>query len=242
MRFYKLVTLGRRGGLSFILKDACGRNVLGTMVLNSRLVRHEMEMDEPTYLKHAKALAQLCQFPGAAVYVAEIRDDAPARAPEVLEFEAGYNLAMDGRPLPDGASQAARAGWDLVKTKPPLVTVIDHAEGEAYTDKENFDLGFQLGLDGLELKEFADIPECARGYRAALEEVSRRTKKSNESTPLADIHEKTPHFSLVAAAKREGVDISQCKTRAERVKAILDARTARVESTASSEPSAFAQL
>lgn len=44
-------------------------------------------------------------------------ESAPSRAPEVVEFEAGFNLAMDGRELPDDASPSAKAGHEIVVWK-----------------------------------------------------------------------------------------------------------------------------
>lgn len=41
--------------------------------------------------------------------------ESPARPPAAMEFEAGYNLGMDGRPLPDGASDSAKAGHRAAK-------------------------------------------------------------------------------------------------------------------------------
>lgn len=127
MRHYRLVTIDRRGGTCFNLKSLTGV-IIGAMVLNPGKARHELELSESDFLKHSKALAALCKIPGAAVYVESVRDDDPPkeRAPEVIEFEAGYNLAMDGRELPDEASQAVRAGWEIVKAKPPTMTIIEH--------------------------------------------------------------------------------------------------------------------
>lgn len=75
MRFFTLTTLERRSGTSFQLKS--GLITIGTMMLNGSKACHEMELTEPDYLKHAKAIAQLCRVPGCAVYVSSIRDDAP---------------------------------------------------------------------------------------------------------------------------------------------------------------------
>jgi hypothetical protein len=118
MRYYKLVTIYRQPGTHFHLRNL-RREMIGTMVFNSALARHELEVDEPTFLKHSKELVLMAKFPTLAVYVAEVRDEIPSRAPAVIEFEAGYNLAMDGRELLDDASASARAGHAIAKNELP---------------------------------------------------------------------------------------------------------------------------
>lgn len=60
------------------LKDQTGRVCIGKMKPNPALSRLEVELDEPTFLRHAKAIAQAGRFSGATVFVAEVRDDGVA--------------------------------------------------------------------------------------------------------------------------------------------------------------------
>jgi hypothetical protein len=76
MRFYLLATLERRPMRALELKDQTGRVRIGTMLPNPALSRLELEMDEPTFLTHTKAIAQAFRISGATVFVASVRDDA----------------------------------------------------------------------------------------------------------------------------------------------------------------------
>lgn len=116
MRFIKLATVGRRAGATVYLKNL-RHQIIATMTLNPATGVHEFEMPEPDFLKNAKTISELCQIPACAVYVTGIRDDAeaPALPPAAQEFIAGYNLAMDGRPLLDKSSDSAKAGWNAAK-------------------------------------------------------------------------------------------------------------------------------
>ena len=88
MTYYTIASLERRGGFAFQLKDLSGRITIGTMKFNSAKVRHELELSEPDFLRHAKTLAQICRLPGAAVFVASIRHEEPVEQPNDLPHEA----------------------------------------------------------------------------------------------------------------------------------------------------------
>ena len=75
MRHFLLVTADRRAMHPFDLKDITGRIRIGMMKPNAALSRHELELDEPTYLKHAKAIALACRIPGNTVYILSVRED-----------------------------------------------------------------------------------------------------------------------------------------------------------------------
>lgn len=55
------------------------------------------------------------------MFVSEKNEQHWVLPPAVSEFQAGYNLAMDGRGLPDDASRAAALGWGYAHPEPGRV-------------------------------------------------------------------------------------------------------------------------
>ena len=84
MRYFKLITIERRGGSAFQLKINGGRTLIGTMKLNPAKSRHELEITEADYLKYAKDIAMLCRLPGCSIYVESIREETVAPVSEAV--------------------------------------------------------------------------------------------------------------------------------------------------------------
>lgn len=190
--FYTIATVERRARAPILLKDITGRKKFGTMNYNGN-GQHEIEMTEERYLEIAPDLAKLSRLPGAGVYVSKIRD---ARAPEVIEFEAGYNLAMDGQPLPDIASEATKAGHNIVVWRMATET---HRAG---TGVENAEIASSvLGIP------VEDVMQAAELHRW------------QDAPPAVDA--KMNWLKLKKIAKDEGANIEGLTTSAAIAEAIL---------------------
>ena len=124
--------------------------------------------------------------------------DATAALPvEVQEFYAGYNLAMDGKPLPDAASLSAKAGHEIVVGKMATEThLAAPKDGEPAalinpTDPKSAVVTTEGTTEPL---------QSDAGYEAALASTS-----SQVATP--EIPYSLPWFKVVQLAKEAGVNI-----------------------------------
>lgn len=139
MRFVKYATIHRHSGLNLALKTRNGLTVIGNMVFNPSLARHEIELPEEVAAKYGEEIGTM-GMRGLPIKFVGIREEA-----------------------------------ELAKEPDPF-----------------------------EEQEDSRIPATADG--------------------LMPVDKDTRFHRLVMIAKDEGVDISQCKTNAERALAINDAR------------------
>lgn len=110
----------------------------------------------------------------------------PAALPvEVMEFAAGYNLAMDGQPLPDEASPAARAGHEIVVWNQATAAHSDGADGEPKVPAE------------------ALLPEPPPPSADSASAVLGIDEGAMSAEPIPS---NTAWFAVVKAAKQEGLN------------------------------------
>lgn len=108
------------------LRDSNGRRLpIPTLKPNYNKSRLEMEIDEPTFLAHAEAIALSCRTPGNGIKVVAVRDDTPrAELPEVFA----------NTPFKKIVKIAAEEGIDLTacKTNAERVAAINAARAELH--------------------------------------------------------------------------------------------------------------
>lgn len=201
-RFIKLISLGRRGAGTYWLKSKRFQ-IIASMVLNPSTGLHEAEMPEAEFLKYSKEIAELATTPGLGVYVGGIREeqDDIKLAPEHVEYMAGYNLGREGKPLPDEASNFARAGYvkaqseverrDPEPFREPVAEVADNSNGSAPALQDEA-TGEPIETN-LEDQGYNELKEIARGRgvfrvgmsKEVLIEAIRTAQKQQTETPAA---------------------------------------------------------
>lgn len=202
---------------------------------------HILELTPEAYEKNAKALMQACHIALRRWEPHFVFEEVPEK---VREFWDGYNAGMDGKELQDEASYETRLGHESAAVKPQMSEAT-----EAMFESEHIEYAGEVvySMPKDTFPEAADTidrptPEpIASSLIGSLEDASKFMEGvswSEETMPLDKVPEffkktfrigpeitaKTRYWSLIKAAKDEGVDISKCKTNAERAKAINEKR------------------
>lgn len=196
------------------------------MTWNPATARHEMELPESQYLEIAKDICILARVIGCAVFVSGVREQ---RAHEVVEFETGYNLAMDGQELPDTASPAAKLGWMTVKGSdallaeaaaliPPKVGVLDQITSETLSQEQIGDLHSINATAKL-----YDVPN-AQSNAPIVETVAERANRVlAEPETLAELV-KLKHATLKKMARDINLDMTGLNSNALLAAALVKAQ------------------
>lgn len=133
-------------------------------------------------------------------------------SPAMIEFRAGYELGMDGLPLPDEASIAARAGYQ---------------SAQAEQGAEVKDEGGSMKDEGLRLH--GDPEEVARlkddaAYKEGVRMIENGGGGGDIALIFEPITEKTPFPTLQRIARQDGVKTTGINNAAALFKAITEHR------------------
>lgn len=196
---------------------------------------HVLELTPEAYEKAAKPLMQACHIALRRWEPHFVFEPLPKK---VQDYWDGYNDRLDGKTHAEGESIARQIGYTHGFLELPELEqkdVIHRAYGEetmeALASAPGFDSGMGLIGKKTELIQYAEgeIPAGKVGqffrdeFPIVHEAMTKAAHEAIESIRPV-ITERTKYWSLIKAAREEGVDLSKCGTNAERAKAINEHR------------------
>lgn len=212
---------------------------------------HILELTPEAYEKHAKVLMQACHIALRRWEPHFVFEPLPKK---VQEYWDGYNDGLDGKTHAEGEPIARQIGYThgfLELPEPERKDVINRAYGEETMEalasapmKESAASSLIESpeeaakfMDGVAWsKETIPLDKVIAFFKDTLRigpAITAETMKAADEKAagksiifctLPAITERTKYWSLIKAAREEGVDITKCGTNAERAKAINEHR------------------